>query len=179
MLGRNLEAPADAVRSGSEPDPGPPGAKAAVADRVSALADRLAALTASAAGDDGAIRVTVAGSGAVVGLELDDRVRRLPAADLAEQIMAAVRRAQAALVGQVADAVAQTVGAGTETGKAVLESFARRFGVDAPDGDVLDEIDDAPAMPAPRPFPTFHNRPTLPHQVPGVGFESGRDSRAR
>jgi hypothetical protein len=37
---------------------------------------------------------------------------------------------------------------------------------------------DAPVMPAP-PFPTFSSRPTLPHQVPGVGFESGRDSRAR
>ena len=37
---------------------------------------------------------------------------------------------------------------------------------------------DAPVMPAP-PFPTFSNRPSLPHQVPGVGFESGRDSRAR
>jgi len=36
-----------------------------------------------------------------------------------------------------------------------------------------------PVMPSPRPFPTFHNRPTLPHQVPGGGFESGRDSRAR
>ena len=40
------------------------------------------------------------------------------------------------------------------------------------------ERPDAPVMPAP-PFPTFSNRPTLPHQVPGVGFESGRDSRAR
>ena len=37
---------------------------------------------------------------------------------------------------------------------------------------------EAPVMPAP-PFPTFSSRPTLPHQVPGVGFESGRDSRAR
>lgn len=37
---------------------------------------------------------------------------------------------------------------------------------------------DAPVMPTP-PFPTFSSRPTLPHQVPGVGFESGRDSRAR
>jgi len=37
---------------------------------------------------------------------------------------------------------------------------------------------DAPVMPAP-PFPTFSSRPSLPHQVPGVGFESGRDSRAR
>jgi hypothetical protein len=37
---------------------------------------------------------------------------------------------------------------------------------------------DAPVMPSP-PFPTFQGRPTLPHQAPGMGFESGRDSRAR
>lgn len=34
-------------------------------------------------------------------------------------------------------------------------------------------------LPPPPPFPTFRSRPTLPHQSPGVGFESGRDSRAR
>ncbi|MEV4639259.1 hypothetical protein AB0J80_18085 [Actinoplanes sp. NPDC049548] len=37
---------------------------------------------------------------------------------------------------------------------------------------------ESPVMPSP-PFPTFRSRPTLPHQTPGVGFESGRDSRAR
>jgi hypothetical protein len=37
---------------------------------------------------------------------------------------------------------------------------------------------EAPVMPSP-PFPTFRSRPTLPAQTPGVGFESGRDSRAR
>jgi hypothetical protein len=48
------------------------------------------------------------------------------------------------------------------------------------DGDRADDwaVLDTPVMPAP-PFPTFSSRPTLPHQVPGVGFESGRDSRAR
>ncbi len=35
-----------------------------------------------------------------------------------------------------------------------------------------------PVMPAP-PFPAFQSVPTLPQQTPGVGFESGRDSRAR
>ena len=55
---------------------------------------------------------------------------------------------------------------------AALESFARRCpaGPDEPD---------PPVMPAPPPFPTFHSKPTLPHQQPGNGFESGRDSRAR
>ena len=37
---------------------------------------------------------------------------------------------------------------------------------------------ESPVMPAP-PFPAFQSVPTLPHQAPGVGFESGRDSRAR
>jgi hypothetical protein len=33
-------------------------------------------------------------------------------------------------------------------------------------------------MPTP-PFPTFQSTPTLPQQLPGNGFQSGRDSRAR
>ena len=41
-----------------------------------------------------------------------------------------------------------------------------------------DETQELPVMPAP-PFPTFERTPTLPHQLPGNGFESGRDSRAR
>lgn len=45
-------------------------------------------------------------------------------------------------------------------------------------GDGAEPDPESPVMPAP-PFPTFQSRPTLPHQVPGVGFESGRDSRAR
>ena len=57
------------------------------------------------------------------------------------------------------------VDADSETGQAV------------PDG-VPDDAQE-PVMPAPPPFPEFHNRPSLPHQAPGGGFESGRDSRAR
>ena len=72
----------------------------------------------------------------------------------------------------MAEAVDETGGADTETGRAVLESFAQRFPLDA-------DAPSAPVMPAPPPFPTFQNRPSLPHQLPGNGFESGRDSRAR
>jgi hypothetical protein len=54
----------------------------------------------------------------------------------------------------------------------VLESFAQRFPAQGPEPE-------APVMPAPPPFPTFQSKPTLPHQSPGNGFESGRDSRAR
>jgi hypothetical protein len=159
VLGRNLEASADAMRSWS----------AQVAGRTeaaAALADRVATLTSSAEGGSGAVRVTVASSGVLTGLELDDD-------DLAAEILRVMRRAQAGLIDRVATAVEETVGADTETGRAVLDSFAQRFPADP------DESPAAPVMPSPPPFPTFQSRATLPHQAPGVGFESGRDSRAR
>jgi hypothetical protein len=140
---------------------------------AAALADRMATLTSSADGDEGAIRVTVASSGNLTGLELDDRVQGYSGADLAAQILQVVRRAQAGLVDRVAAAVGETVGVDSETGRAVLDSFEQRFPASP------DQTPRAPVMPSPPPFPTFQNRPTLPHQSPGLGFESGRDSRAR
>jgi hypothetical protein len=111
-------------------------------------------------------------NGNVTGLGLDDRVRRLPGADLAAEIMRTMRRAQAGLVDQVAAAVEETVGAESDTGRAVLESFTQRF-------PAMADEPVTPVMPASAPFPRFRNRPTLPHQQPANGFESGRDSRAR
>ena len=140
-----------------------------------ALADRVATLSASATGDDGAVRVTVAGSGLVTGIELDDRVQRLPGTMLAAELMRTIRRAQAAIVDQAATAVDETVGSGSETGKAVLDSFSQRFPLEP---DETEEPPVTPVMPTP-PFPTFQSTPTLPQQLPGNGFESGRDSRAR
>jgi hypothetical protein len=164
VLGRNLEASADAMRTWSDQVSGR-------TDAAAELADRVATLTASAEGDEGGIRVTVASSGILTGLELNDSVQRLPGKDLSMEILRVMRRAQAGLAGRVAAAVTETVGVDTETGKAVLDSFAQRFPAES---EPL-----APVMPSPPPFPTFRNRPTLPHQSPGVGFESGRDSRAR
>ena len=158
MLGRDLESSADPAR--------PAGAAAALADRV-------ATLTSSVEGDEGAIRVTVASSGNLVGLELNDRVQTYSGADLAASILRVMRRAQARLVEGVAAAIDETVGADSDTGRAVLDSFTQRFAGDP------EAPPSAPVMPSPPPFPTFQSRPTLPHQAPGVGFESGRDSRAR
>ncbi|MDT4993107.1 MAG: hypothetical protein QOH97_2999 [Actinoplanes sp.] len=165
MLDRNLDADQDATRSWSERVSG---RTEAAAD----LADRVATLAASATGGDGGIRVTIASSGVLTGLELDDRVHHLPGAELAGEILRTIRRAQSCLAERVAVAVEETVGADTETGKAVLDSFARRFPA------VPDDEPGRPVMPSP-PQLTFGGRPTLPHQAPGVGFESGRDSRAR
>ncbi|MET0423109.1 MAG: YbaB/EbfC family nucleoid-associated protein [Actinoplanes sp.] len=136
------------------------------------LADRLATLTASATGDDGVVTVTVGGDGVVTGLRLDDQIQQFTGAKLSDEILRTMRRAQAALAEQVLAAVDETVGVRSEAGRAVLASVNRRF-TDEPEPRPVE-----PVMPS-APFPTFRNTPTLPHQSPGNGFESGRDSRAR
>jgi hypothetical protein len=47
--------------------------------------------------------------------------------EIGREIMAAIRSAQANLAGTVAAAVEETVGSDTETGRAVVDSFATRF----------------------------------------------------
>jgi hypothetical protein len=165
VLGRNVDDAGEWVRSWNSQAPGG-------AEVTAALADRVAGVAASATGGAGAVHVSVNSNGNMTDLGLDDRVRRLPGADLAAEIMRTMRRAQAGLVDQVAAAVEETVGAESDTGRAVLESFTQRFPA------VADEPV-TPVMPASAPFPSFRNRPTLPHQQPANGFESGRDSRAR
>jgi YbaB/EbfC DNA-binding family protein len=99
----------------------------AQAQRSVELSRRVAALTGSAQGRDGAIRVTVGSAGQVEHLELDDRVHELSGAQLSQDIMSVIRSAQGNLAGRVAEQVRETVGEDTETGRAVLHSFGARF----------------------------------------------------
>ncbi|MEV0153944.1 YbaB/EbfC family nucleoid-associated protein [Micromonospora sp. NPDC050686] len=97
------------------------------AARAQALSERVAALSATADGADGAVRVTVAATGAMTDLRLDDRVLRWRADEIAAEVLAVMRRAQGRLAAKVAQATTETVGAESETGRAVVASYARRF----------------------------------------------------
>ena len=99
------------------------------AERAATLSRRVAALTGAAESPDGSIRVTVDASGRMSTLSLSDE-------DLARRVRAVLRRAQADLARQVAVQVSETVGADSETGRAVLHSFETRFpaGEDPDDG---------------------------------------------
>jgi hypothetical protein len=90
------------------------------------LSGRLAGLTASARSEDGLVEVTVGASGAITGLELADGIRRQPAADTARSILATTRAAQAALTAAATEITAETVGADSATGQAVIASFEAR-----------------------------------------------------
>jgi hypothetical protein len=96
------------------------------AAQAKALSERLAQLTGSARSDDDLIEVSVGPSGAVTNLRLDEGIRRQAAARTAREILATMRAAQAALAQHVAAAVAETVGAETEVGRAVVASFTSR-----------------------------------------------------
>jgi DNA-binding protein YbaB len=90
------------------------------------LAARLAELSASARSDDGLVTVTVGAGGALTGLQLDEEVRRQPAAETARQILATLAAAQAELTTRATAITDETVGADSETGKAVIASLTRR-----------------------------------------------------
>ncbi|MFF0372997.1 YbaB/EbfC family nucleoid-associated protein [Actinoplanes missouriensis] len=97
----------------------------AQAARAARLAQRVAGLSAQARGHGAS--VTVGANGQVVGLDLDERMYDLSPHELSEEILAVMRSAQQSLVDQVAEEVHDTVGADSETGRAVLDGFARRF----------------------------------------------------
>ncbi|ASW53121.1 YbaB/EbfC family nucleoid-associated protein [Plantactinospora sp. KBS50] len=99
------------------------------ARRAVELSHWVAALTGSAQGRDGAIRVTVGSSGQVESLDLDDRVHERSGRQLAREILAVMRRAQAALSAEVAEQVRGTIGADSEAGRAIIDSFENRFPV--------------------------------------------------
>jgi DNA-binding protein YbaB len=108
--------------------------QAAASERALAaqeLASRVSALAVTAVGREGAVEVTVGGSGVVTDLRLDDLVLKWPAREIAAQIMSTMRVAQASLTEKVAEIAAATVGADTETGRAVVDGFARRYPTDA------------------------------------------------
>lgn len=100
------------------------------AAQARALAERTAQLSATASGGDELIEVTVGPNGQITDLRLDEEIRRQPAATTARQILSTVRAAQRALLQQVEGVAAETVGADSTTGKAVLSSLRARLSVD-------------------------------------------------
>jgi DNA-binding protein YbaB len=90
------------------------------------LAAQLSLLTATARSEDGLIEVTVGSAGTLVGLELEEGIRRRPAAETAREILIVLAAAQAAMTEAATEVTAETVGADSETGRAVISSFTAR-----------------------------------------------------
>lgn len=145
-------------------------------------------VTETAAG--GAIMITVASSGIPTDLRLGEDVSRMKPDQIAAQIMACLRRAQARLADRVGAAVADTVGGGVGA-EAIVGQYQHRF---PPPPDMveppapleenadfgLSAMDAEPAPPAP--VAPVRERPAAParaqHRAP-AGSDEVEDWSAR
>ena len=100
-------------------------ARAAQARELSA---RLARLSTTLRSPDGLVTVTLGSSGDLVDLTLAEGIRSRPAAETARAILATVREARLRLTAAVTEVTAETVGADSATGQAVIASYAMRAG---------------------------------------------------
>ncbi|MEV4349514.1 YbaB/EbfC family nucleoid-associated protein [Actinoplanes sp. NPDC049596] len=87
------------------------------------LAARMEGLRATGRSPDGLVEVTVGRAGELTGLHLDEDIRRQPASTTEREILAAVSAARTALAEKVRHAVDDTLGADTESGRAILAGY--------------------------------------------------------
>jgi YbaB/EbfC DNA-binding family protein len=90
------------------------------------LAARLSMLTTTANSEDDLVSVTIGASGAITDLVLKEGIRERPAAETAREILQTLRAAQASLTEAATAVTAETVGADSATGKAIIASYVAR-----------------------------------------------------
>jgi hypothetical protein len=97
------------------------------AARARRLAELTGAMTFEGTDATGAVRARVDSTGVLVGLDLSERVRRWSADELAREVLATTRRAQASIAAGVRPALAETIGAESATARAILAQYETRF----------------------------------------------------
>jgi DNA-binding protein YbaB len=97
------------------------------AEQAQRLADQVAELTVTAASDDLEVEVTVTASGALTDLRLHDDIRSRPADEIASAIIDTMHRAQGRLADRVAELTTRTLGPDSDSGRALVDSYAERF----------------------------------------------------
>lgn len=114
---------------------------------VRRLSGRLAQLSARASSADGQVEVTVGPTGQVTELRLDEQIRERPASTTADQILATIQAAARELTRLAGAATEETVGLDSETGRAIVASYAGRLAptraAGAPVADPEDGVDDS------------------------------------
>jgi DNA-binding protein YbaB len=93
-----------------------------------AAARRLRELNAVGRDVDNNVQVWVSGSGVLIDIELDPRIRAQPVKQTRHQILAAIADAQRALTTQVAEIAAETWGDDSPTTVSLIAAHARLLG---------------------------------------------------
>jgi DNA-binding protein YbaB len=94
------------------------------------MAEQLGALRVVATDENETAEATVDSTGSLVDLRLSGRVLNQHPADTARMIMEAVQAAKTQLAEQTREIVAGTIGADSESGKAVLAGLDKRLRLD-------------------------------------------------
>lgn len=126
------------------------------------LAENLATATATVTSNDGAVKVTIAPTGALQNLELTQRAAGMSPAKLTASIMEAVRKGQQAASAKMMEAFAP-LGAGTESMDLVRSYLPPAEDDDEDDVEerdlkAVDALDDTPPPPPPA-APPYQQQP--------------------
>lgn len=97
------------------------------AEQAHALAKRVRGMVGVGRDQDRLVTITVSPTGALVDIDLDERVGRLPVQETRRRILAAFQAAQTNLAREVARATAQTLGMRNPTSDAIVSSFTQRI----------------------------------------------------
>ena len=103
------------------------------AAQAKSFADQGAGVTVTARDPDGIVEVTVDSTGAVTALNLSERIRKQPAVEVADLILATMRKAQAQLSRRMAEVAAETMGGDSDVTRAVVASYEKRFPATPPE----------------------------------------------
>ncbi|THV40807.1 YbaB/EbfC family nucleoid-associated protein [Glycomyces buryatensis] len=102
-----------------------------MASQTQAMAEQMKALSVTVSDSNGLITVKVDSTGNLTGIELSDRTRRVTPDVVSRTIMETIAEAKRRIVEQTGEVIAATVGADSETGKAVAASLKQRLDSDA------------------------------------------------
>lgn len=99
-----------------------------MAAQTQAMADQMKSLSATVSDPNGLVTVKVDSTGNLTGIELSARTQRVQPDVVSRAIMDTLAEAKRRITDQTGEVIAATVGADSETGKAVAANLKERFG---------------------------------------------------
>lgn len=132
------------------------------AKRYQELNERVSHLSITEKSRDGMVMVTVSATGVLTGLVLKERWHPVPEPELAEQIMACLKRAQAKIPDLMAKAIEETLGEQDSSTHLILADARQSFPEPPPDPMSRAAWQVAEPPPLPKPEPPAASKVTPP-----------------
>lgn len=109
------------------------------AERYQAMKAAVVQVSVTESSKDGMVTVTVDSAGNVTGLEITDRNKELSGAQVAEAVLATLRRAQSRLPERLGEVMADTIGDDQQTIDTVVGDYRAKFPEPEPEEPAVDD----------------------------------------